>query len=832
MKALVKRLLERVCGYFVSRFLQPELEVMKAQNARLARDIERLTQLGGITTKPVVKESERGEEDDGSLRLRPVSRSVSITVAERIGFSIEVQNPGASAFNVIVTAKEPFGFGVLATSAVPMPFHVGPEECRRIDWTLVGQRPSEVNLGHPWELEFILRSGSIEHDRVSISVEVSDTGPGRIYYVLTEDCETFDGGERTGDYSAMPALLAMHNRNNFMDPEEYRWQMVEKPDAMNRIAEKYGAKWTHFWCTSQRAAAEWAACQSSTGRWPEVIELLDESIRRGCTRHEYAPHIHFGFEPNSTLLPQPRLLYDEATDGIIPNEFYDPVSNQNHRYHGWDGGCKGHSYVNTLGAFEEEDSKVGSLFRATAFLSRLQRRRRQPHCARAGACDFGVGPDDQTTSSIAYVRNGLVASADAGYNESIGVYPRGRQAYFGEPGDIEREISDLSRAGLVQFKAPDFFLDAVTLDQLTAWFERQWDALLLPGGRVAPGVHAIVTFTHAMVMKGASGRIDDTEGGDFAKLDRHLEDITSRHPELRFGTASEVALEYLDYYTPTLAAVVEPETERAEDDGKTVRFRIRLLGATIPISRERRHLVMVRPPAWLLTESVEGVEVLKDGCVIARHPTIRHPDVPVSFEVDRRSAKYELVVRLRDAVEAVVGDAEIKKAKSVSRPPGEPVTLDGQAKESVFEVPRPRVLEVVTVGSEPRLGDHAKVILPAGLLRLLMNPVAAGSEPLGRGTHPMGGFPFAVAACAAAAACRDPEPLFPRNWRVEYVKVRFRRPMDQHSGAMGSAELVEVRDDYVVADIETFDEVTGQLMLSGSLRLRRKEDGIEGVGLS
>ena len=48
------------------------------------------------------------------------------------------------------------------------------------------------------------------------------------------------------------------NANGFMDPEEYRIQMIDKPRALNRIAERHGARWTHFWTTTQLAAARWA----------------------------------------------------------------------------------------------------------------------------------------------------------------------------------------------------------------------------------------------------------------------------------------------------------------------------------------------------------------------------------------------------------------------------------------------------------------------------------------------------------------------------------------------------------------------------------------------
>jgi hypothetical protein len=147
--------------------------------------------------------------------------------------------------------------------------------------------------------------------------------------------------------------------------------------------------------------------------------------------------------------------------------------------------------------------------------------------------------------------------------------------------------------------------------------------------------------------------------------------------------------------------------------------------------------------------------------------------------------------------------------------------------EPILEIPYPQVVETRRAGEEPSPGDSAEVVLPAGLLRLLMNPVAAGAEPLGRGIHPMGGFPIAVAACAAAAACGDPQPLSPREWQVEHVRVRFRRPVKQDRPVVGKARLVEVTPDRVRASLETVDQTTGELLISGSASLRRTSGDVD-----
>lgn len=144
-----------------------------------------------------------------------------------------------------------------------------------------------------------------------------------------------------------------------------------------------------------------------------------------------------------------------------------------------------------------------------------------------------------------------------------------------------------------------------------------------------------------------------------------------------------------------------------------------------------------------------------------------------------------------------------------------------QSAGPIVVIPCPRVVEVHRAAAEPAVGDWATIMLPAGLLRLLMNPVAAGAEPLGRGFHPMGTLPYGLAASAAIAACGDPEPLTPRAWQVEYVNARWRKPVGLESDMLGKAEVVEVQQDRIRATLETFDQASGELLLSGIVRLRR-----------
>ena len=65
------------------------------------------------------------------------------------------------------------------------------------------RRRHAVNLGQPWELAF--SAGPVAgFETVRVSIEVPDPHPGRTFYLLTEDRETFDGGPLTGNYRVQP----------------------------------------------------------------------------------------------------------------------------------------------------------------------------------------------------------------------------------------------------------------------------------------------------------------------------------------------------------------------------------------------------------------------------------------------------------------------------------------------------------------------------------------------------------------------------------------------------------------------------------------------------
>jgi hypothetical protein len=710
----------------------------------------------------------RARWDRRGRQASPERASIGWTVSEaRLGlhetaqFHIEVRNGTSSLLDARVEITMPYGFGLETDLAGQAPVRLPAGETAWLTVSVLAQRPDEVNLGRPWPLVCTLRRGgeTLATDRLRIAV--ADPDPGTLFYVLTEDCETFDGGEKTGNYGAARVL---GNHNDFMDPEDYRVQMIEKPEALNSIADRHGARWTHFWTAPQRFAAQWAARQSRTGAWDAIVRDLDESVRRGSRRHEYAPHIHFDFEPDSKLPPQPRLRYDPETDGLLPVDYYDPVTNVDHKYHGWDGARKGIAYVRREGDLADGDSKKGSLRKSARFLAGLTFGGPASMTVRTGAADFGATREDLGASARALFANGFLANSDAGVYAPLTPLPRGRQLYFCRPDDLESEVEDLEQASVVEIRPSHHQLEQGTLEELNAWFD----------GRVresqGPGVRAIVGMTHAMFMRGAPDPFRDTKGGAFERLDRHLEYVRRAHPGVRFATASEAILEFLDYSTPIPRAV--PGRLRARSiDGRTLVYAVRILGRGIPISTDRPAELTVQAPPIFDPESIESMTVLERGAPLDATRWSASPgELPsVSFSARRRDG-YDLRITATQPVGAALnGEADAAPASPPSdvtfEEPPEAVPAD------LFRLEPPRLLSgaATTLGSA-RPGDRSEWLYPADLLELLRHPVSGGEHPLGRRFHPYGRISEGMAVDLALR-------LFGATVRPERLETHWIRPV-------------------------------------------------------
>lgn len=705
-------------------------------------------------------------EAAGLLRL--IEAPSSIPLGRSAVVEVEIRNTADRSLQVTVEAQPPFGAGLSLDGVRVHNLTLDAGERCRTGWTVRADRPHEVNLGKPWP--FGISAGG---ETLSVPIAVPDPKPGRTFYLLTEDCETFDGGSLTGSYSGMESF---GNHNNFMDPEDYRIQMIHKPNRLNQIAERHGAHWTHFYAVTQRFGAEWAAQQSDTGQWTQIISEMDASIRAGAAEHEYAPHIHFDYEPESKLPPQPRLVYDRETDGILPNDYYDAAHNPNHRYHDWDGAARGNSGVRALGDWASLDTKTGSLRKSVRHLARLSAHCRSGVVGRTGSHDFGGTAEDQAVSTQAYIANGLFGNSDD-YDPGAPT-PPGGQMYWCSEQNRKEPIRVLRDARLVQLKITKdtTFTSAADMND---WFHASRDACR------GPGVHSILFTSHAMFCGGKPDRFRSLEGGAFDEFDAHLGWVRANYPDVEFATASEAVIEFLDYYSPILQAHTETLVRGGDPSTGRYEFAVRLLGQGIRVDEEHPVTVHIAAPACFSPDELTELSLTQEGKVIAATHSFDKTRQPVLNAVLNSRAPLLLSLQLRpEAIETALAW----------------FWDQGQV---MFHDP-PEALWPDLFHLYPPQFQGEQIRFSTSFVRLLMNPVAGHSEPLGRRVHPLGGFAAGVALTAAFHATGHSVPV--------HLKLRWLNTLDLECDFAVNTQVTARGVVFQIRDDSGRDLVTGEVL--------------------
>jgi hypothetical protein len=516
-----------------------------------------------------------------------------------------------------IQAIEPHGWGLVVKEPIQQIAVLAPGESKTLTWTVVAQRPSLVNLDKAWELTFQIDGNRLP---VKANVYVHDPKPGKIYYVLTDDLEPIDGAGYAKAYG---------NQNSWLDPEEFIVQLVQKAERLNLIAEKYGAKWSHYIAWPVVLGAEWAAGQSTTGAWPQAIEAVKQSVQNQSVKgHEYAIHMHSDYDPR---LPGNILRYNGEVDGFWAN----------HRRHGW-----AHN-LPELGTFADIASRTGTLFDYQSRLQDLTRASQQGQivATRVGSFDFGYNEAEEAKSIEAFRRAGLWAGSDADGN--IGGITAGgftESLYITRQDDINKPTTELRNMGILQFRPNpqnNISYDVDTSSVLNGKVDEGIRAYT-DGGRVKAGIHAITGFTHTMFIMGEGGW-KSLDGGQFYEIDRHLAHVHHTYVQadmMNFSTSSEMVKAYWDYYTPDLKAAYGPEQQQGK--GQYI-YPIRLIGSQIPVDARHIHTVTVKYPFYLRQHAYK-VEIRKNGQTILKTWGLPTPYSDIEFSVDDATAQYTMHV--------------------------------------------------------------------------------------------------------------------------------------------------------------------------------------------
>ncbi|MEG6586211.1 hypothetical protein [Dendrosporobacter sp. 1207_IL3150] len=575
-----------------------------------------------------------------ALSIVPLVKQHNTQFGEQINVDVEVvNNSNRQINNAVIKIIEPYGYGLIAQSQVEQLIdNIKPGEKRKLSWQVKAQRPDAVNLNKPWKLTFAINGTAMSE---AIDVYVADNRPGRIFYVMTDDLEPID---------AAGYPVAWGNSNGWLEPKEFSIQLIEKAEKLNSIAERHGAKWTHYIAWPALKAGEWAAKRSATGEWPKVIEAVKNSVIQQTNQgHEYGIHMHSDYDP---YLTENVLSYNPEMDGIWAN----------HLRHGW-----AHSLPEE-GNFDEYGTRTGTLYNYQSILEQLASRSGQGQLltSRVGSFDFGNGSEDEAKSTRVYQKVGIWGTSDADGNAggiTSGDY--GKEIYFSAKDDINSPSNDINNIGLVEFRpTPKSFItyDSQSADVMNAKADEGIKAFTR-GMSIIPGVHAIVGFTHAMFVMGA-GDWQSIDGGQFNAIEGHLEYLKQNYADkslLEFSTATELVANYLDYYSPRLIAVYG---KRIKNNAFSSEYEINILGRDIPIDKLHTHAVSIKYPLYLRSSAYK-VSILKNDQLIYTTWGLPTPYNDIEFSVDDRSAKYTLKVYQSETIHMIVNQIRSIKQKII-----------------------------------------------------------------------------------------------------------------------------------------------------------------------
>jgi hypothetical protein len=553
------------------------------------------------------------------LQLTLQNPNLSAHVGDTVTIDAVVENRGQRPVpKFTMEMVEPYGSGVISMDQrVKDMKELLPGEKRKLSWQVKAQRPDAVNCNKPWQLTFKTDGKELP---VQVKLVVSDQRPGRIFYVMTDDLEPIDAAGYPRSWG---------NANGWLDPEEFLVQMVQKAERLNGIAEQYGAKWTHYIAWPAISAAEWATGRSTTGKWPQVVAAVKSSVRHQTAQgHEYSPHLHIDYDPN---LPGNVLSYNAEVDGLWAN----------HLRHGW-----AHS-IQAEGDYDDRISRTGTLYYYKRILDELSSDSPlgEVLTARVGSFDFGNGSESEAMSSRVYRKIGLWGTSDADGNAGgITAAPYGREIYFAKQDDINRPADDIRQIGLVEFRpTPQSFIqyDSQTPAELNIRADEGM-RFFTEGGKVKPGVHGIIGFTHTMFVMG-NGDWRSTQGGQFLAVDDHLRYLKTQYVDrgmLLFGTATDLVKAYLDYYSPEPVAVYG---NRVQHNFLSSEYEIQILGGDIPVAADRPRQVSIKYPLHL-RDSAYRISILKNGQEIYATTGLPTPYNDIAFIIDDKSAAYHIKI--------------------------------------------------------------------------------------------------------------------------------------------------------------------------------------------
>jgi tetratricopeptide (TPR) repeat protein len=541
---------------------------------------------------------------ENAIALAVVPLESKVLVGEDVELGIKVSST-RSIERCSLTALEPYGGGLEVESPR---LYIGRLEPRVPFITKVrvaAKRPSTVNLGSAWRLNFVLTCSDGWKSVVTV-IDVIDSRPGEIFLILSEDHE-----------------IAARERKP-LHANEARLDLVQKARIAHLIARDYGVKWTHMIdAGTGLAIVQWAA-ERSEGWSPlrrDLVSFYEEAYAAG---HDIQLHLHLSAVPNSSFFCY---RYDPETDTLLFDIRKKNLNRPRPQITSWA------SVVSMYGRAGDQDSRLGSVaharYRITGILS-ARFPAYAPVFFRAGQWDFGNSLAEREKSFLALRENGILADSSATQGNPLDTERFGfgspplKSCYFTREADINERARVLSECGITEalpLVHPQG-KHAVTPRDNPRVVIRAYNRFV-KNGAVCPGRHVLMEMEHICAIDDTANSRAPVHGKNqrasvgWRAMRRHFHEIRRECPFLRFAGAREALESWWDYYSPQLIGLPLDlrATSHALVDGLQVAFPLRFLG-TKTVGKKTRRMPVIIPLPSVGQEGATRVRIMRGQTVM------------------------------------------------------------------------------------------------------------------------------------------------------------------------------------------------------------------------
>jgi len=547
------------------------------------------------------------------------TNQISIMTNEDLFFAIKRQTiivkvtvtTNAAFENCSINAIEPFGGGLEVVEREKYIRVLTKNIPYEVEFSVIAKRPSDVNFNKPWILNIILYSDTGWTSK-EVYFDIDDTEEGRIFFVLTEDHETGVRKDKLLPGKA-PAISV----------KQARMDLIDKSLFSNKIAEKYGIKWTHMIDVgSALGLLRFAGSESSEWRllYDDLLSYYQTAFARG---HDCQLHIHLVAVPESYFfcyryLRQSDILTFDQTKKLQ----YFPSKQIN-------------SWANVTPGMGDRDvinSRIGSLAFAKQELENAlsnQFAQYKTIFFRAGQWDLGRSLAEIEKSAYALSKTGILA--DSSVTEGGTYYdkgfsfgkPPGKACYFAFKNDLTSEAKSLQDCGLLEIlpiRMPQGRHPVTPQDDAKTVVNAY--KMFFDSDRIKPGVHIIMEMEHIVSINKESQNKDvlDHHYAGWANIHRHFERVKRVCKRMEFVGTSEAIYSWLHYYSPELVVRLKKliNVECKSNDSMRMKYAIQFLGDGI-ITKEGKLYDVVVPLPSINSSKVISAKILSYGkcqCIV------------------------------------------------------------------------------------------------------------------------------------------------------------------------------------------------------------------------